>query len=285
MKLSCEIVRDLLPLYAEELASPDSVEAVRGHLEDCESCRAELEKLKQPVTVTKEETGIRKVRRGLFRRVLMGTACGLLSIMLVLSCVGWFLFNPIYLPESVVTSVVPSDDLYGWVRICASAPSEGYRWLRCEGREWTADAQHVVFYTCRFLELMQEEPFEEYVSVRSGDRPIWLFQENGEMKLLHGPAEKGESPLQWHILEKLSLWSGTVGGLLLVAGAFLRKRRAGAWALSVGALGICYAVCQWGVCGGSMVSFFPKRELLWAVLIAGCLWGIGMCLWGMRRKG
>jgi len=105
------------------------------------------------------------------------------------------------------------------------------------------------------------------------------------MQLLHGPAEKGESPLQWHILEKLSLWSGTVGGLLLVAGAFLRKRRAGAWALSVGALGICYAVCQWGVCGGSMVSFFPKRELLWAVLIAGCLWGIGMCLWGMRRKG
>lgn len=284
MKLSCEIVRDLLPLYAEELASEDSRAAVEAHLCECAGCRAELKVLKQPVPVPAEEPGIKKVRRGLFRRVLMGTACGILSILLVLSCVGWYLFNPIYLPESVVTSVGSADALYGWVRICASAPSVGYRWLRCEGRESTADAQHVVFYTCRFQELTHEEPFEEYVSIRSGDSPIWLFLENGEMKLLHGTPEKSESPFQWHILEKLSLWSGTVGGLLLVAGAFLRKKRVGAWALSVGALGICYAVCQWAVCGGSMVSFFPKRELLWAVLIAGCSWGIGMCIWGLRRK-
>ena len=33
MKLSCDIIRDLMPLYAEELASEDSQAAVREHLE------------------------------------------------------------------------------------------------------------------------------------------------------------------------------------------------------------------------------------------------------------
>ena len=284
MKLSCNIIRDLLPLYAEDLASSDSAEAVREHLEICENCRAELETMKQPVPVPAEEPGIKKVRKGLLYRLVLGVACGILSILLVVSCVGCWLLNPIYLTETVVTSVEQSEHLEGWVQIWASASPEGYRWLSCDGREWREGTQYVAFYTCRILELMQVKPFEEYVSVRPGDGPIWLFSEDGDMKLLHGTAEDREPPVQWFILEKLSLYAVAIGGGLLALGLILRKKRVGRWTMSLGALGICYAVCQWAVCGGSRLSFFPKRELLWAVLIAGCIWGVGMCIWGMRRK-
>ena len=39
MKLACPIVRDLLPLYAENLASAESRDAVETHLQDCPACR------------------------------------------------------------------------------------------------------------------------------------------------------------------------------------------------------------------------------------------------------
>ena len=51
MKNECSIVRDILPLYAEKMVSKDTAEFVKGHLENCHVCRAELEKLREPVEV------------------------------------------------------------------------------------------------------------------------------------------------------------------------------------------------------------------------------------------
>lgn len=48
MKISCEIIRDILPLYAEGMASPATKEMVEQHLADCVPCRKELEELKKP---------------------------------------------------------------------------------------------------------------------------------------------------------------------------------------------------------------------------------------------
>ena len=284
MKLSCDIIRDLLPLYAEALASEDSRGAVEEHLCDCEECRSALEQLKSPVRVLPEEPGIRKVRKGLVRRWLLGLSCGMLSILLIVSCAGWWLLTPIYLPESVVTSVEYSEHLEGWIEIYASAPQVGYRRLSGEGREWTEGTQYTVFYTCRVAELMQEEPLEEYLSVRPGNGTIWLFRDDGSMVLLHGDGENDKPPVQWFYLKKFTVAALAVGVILMALGLILRKKRLGRCILSAGVLALCYAASQWVVCGGSMASFFWKRELLWAVLIAGCVWGIGMCVCGMRRK-
>ncbi len=44
----CAIVRDLLPLYIEELTSEESGEFVREHLSQCDKCRAEYERMTAP---------------------------------------------------------------------------------------------------------------------------------------------------------------------------------------------------------------------------------------------
>ena len=54
MKNECSIVRDILPLYAEKMVSKDTAEFVKGHLENCPVCCAELEKLREPVEVQAE---------------------------------------------------------------------------------------------------------------------------------------------------------------------------------------------------------------------------------------
>ena len=46
MKVPCGVIRDLLPLYAENLAGDESKKLVEEHLSECEPCQQELEKLK-----------------------------------------------------------------------------------------------------------------------------------------------------------------------------------------------------------------------------------------------
>lgn len=45
-KLSCEVIKDLLPLYVDEIASTDSKKIVLEHMGECEKCRAEMEAMK-----------------------------------------------------------------------------------------------------------------------------------------------------------------------------------------------------------------------------------------------
>ena len=43
MKIACEIIEDLLPLYADSICSETSRQAVEAHLQECNACRAMAE--------------------------------------------------------------------------------------------------------------------------------------------------------------------------------------------------------------------------------------------------
>ena len=45
--MECDVIRDLLPLYADEACSEKSRALVNEHLLDCADCRAMLEKIKE----------------------------------------------------------------------------------------------------------------------------------------------------------------------------------------------------------------------------------------------
>lgn len=55
MKNECSIVRDLLPLYVEQMVSAETGEFVKEHLEGCEACRAEWEGMKRSQAQEKDE--------------------------------------------------------------------------------------------------------------------------------------------------------------------------------------------------------------------------------------
>ena len=39
MKEPCNLIRDLMPLYHDEVASEESILAIREHLDECRECR------------------------------------------------------------------------------------------------------------------------------------------------------------------------------------------------------------------------------------------------------
>lgn len=47
MKASCEIIRDLLPLYVDEICSADSKALVEEHLSECQDCRVQCDEMRK----------------------------------------------------------------------------------------------------------------------------------------------------------------------------------------------------------------------------------------------
>ena len=69
--VTCNVVKDLLPLYSEELCSEDSADLVKTHLETCESCKKLLENLplteKEQKSAPDEAKTMRKLNRRMKR--------------------------------------------------------------------------------------------------------------------------------------------------------------------------------------------------------------------------
>lgn len=106
MSLDCNIVRDMIPLYIEELTSEESNTAIEQHLNQCKGCKKYLEEIQEPIefpTIPKTEIEhMRKVKRILKRksRILIGV----IIIFFVLLIGAFFRFfiigSPIALDEA-----------------------------------------------------------------------------------------------------------------------------------------------------------------------------------------
>lgn len=64
-KKNCELIKDLLPLYADEVCSEESRKAVAEHISQCDDCRKELEKMGQHIAVgaDKDIKIIKRIKR------------------------------------------------------------------------------------------------------------------------------------------------------------------------------------------------------------------------------
>ena len=100
VKIPCEIIRDLLPLYQDDICSEKSRTAIEEHIKECESCRKYLKKMEGEIPIetdriesTDEEwKGFRefseKVSRKLNRRIVM--ACGVVFLICMMLTVALY---------------------------------------------------------------------------------------------------------------------------------------------------------------------------------------------------
>lgn len=109
MKNECSIVRDILPLYLENMVSEETAESIKEHLENCPDCAAEFEAMKSGKTVEKigEEVqsdfeaevlkSIKNIRKKFRKKVLRvgGIIAAILAAILIAGSVLLHLF-PIY---------------------------------------------------------------------------------------------------------------------------------------------------------------------------------------------
>ncbi|MBU5485202.1 zf-HC2 domain-containing protein [Clostridium sp. MSJ-11] len=93
MKISCDVIRDLLPLYYDNICSEESRKLVNEHIETCEKCKMELESMSMVIDVTKKNLDEMEMMKNVSRRwrrdKLKSLGEGILItiiVVLILSC-------------------------------------------------------------------------------------------------------------------------------------------------------------------------------------------------------
>lgn len=113
MRNECNIIRDLLPLYAEQMVSTDTVEYVEEHLKGCRECQKEYENLKEPrVNQTKEDAApLVTLRRKMWKKRMQTVVCTALFVAALLVSAFAFLSAPVYFPyaEDLLTVTEHAD--------------------------------------------------------------------------------------------------------------------------------------------------------------------------------
>lgn len=113
MKISCDIIRDILPLYAEDMVSKATKDMVEEHLCDCEGCTKELEGLRKPTKLPTEVAtdALKRVGDSIRRRRILAVATVFLFIATMIVGGALMLDATIYLSaEDAVKDIYITGD-------------------------------------------------------------------------------------------------------------------------------------------------------------------------------
>lgn len=102
MRNECNIIQDILPLYAENMVSPDTASYVEEHLKRCEACRKKYERTKEPEQGdrTTDIVPLRKLRKKMTAKKIQTVALTALFVVTLLVSAFAVLDAPAYLPYS-----------------------------------------------------------------------------------------------------------------------------------------------------------------------------------------
>jgi hypothetical protein len=111
-EMSCQVIRDLLPLYADGALSDESRALVERHLAECGDCRLALARMKEEIPAPRaEEPGVAEALKGL-RRALKRTKIKLIAVAvaaaLLLAWVGSAVWGHVVMTWEVR---VPPEDI------------------------------------------------------------------------------------------------------------------------------------------------------------------------------
>lgn len=108
-KISCDVIKDLLPSYIDNICSEGSRELVDEHLKECKECRQALKMLQETEITTQHEQRkeidyMKKVKRHYTNKSIVGLVIMILSILLGM---GFMIFGYGYIPLKLTYVILP----------------------------------------------------------------------------------------------------------------------------------------------------------------------------------
>lgn len=298
MKITCNIIGDLLPLYAENLASEDSRALVEEHLDDCPACRASLSAMQQAAPSLPEDAlPLAKVQKALRGR---RWATAVLAAALVLTvALGVFsrLTTPIYFPydeDAITFSEEPSGG-FSW----SYSGATGYTME--SGRTGGDEGSNDVFLMAWFT------PLDVMLGRTAGILSLPADTDNIYYTMSSLDGTYSETSLFWSRAGN-SGWEGTsmgvfllarlvLGYYVLIAGfaaagllllrLLLKKTKAAPVVRALFWLPVSYILGHLCVKGTNTMTFSPVRDFVFIVLIGASIYAVILSagwLWRARKK-
>lgn len=165
MNVSCDVIRDILPLYAEDMVSDDTRALVEEHLPECEGCTRELENLRkvEKLPLETDVSSLKRVGDTIRRKRILSVMAVFLFVATVLIGSALMLDAKIYLTaEQAIESVEALED--GTIRIHTTNLVVETGSCTGLGEDESLEENFGVVYSTRLSKLLfptERTPYEE----------------------------------------------------------------------------------------------------------------------------
>jgi len=290
--ISCNVIRDILPLYAEDMVSDDTRALVEEHLESCGNCRDELERIRRPAEFKpdtdaaplehlKKSLRARRARTVIFTVLLVLAAA--VSAFAVLSV-------PNYLPyDEALMAIVESSK--GKITVSFAPEVTGYSSTHYFDEEYGTEVYHIDAWNTG-LDSLRPNRGTQNMIINSDEAPVQIFyaQNNGQDDIqVYGPPADyaGTITLPRLILGPYFLFALLIFLVLTIARILLRKREK-QYALLDKAipLPLSYMLAQLLTKGTDFTSYSIQRDLCFiafCAILLYCAVLIGIELYKSRK--
>lgn len=306
MRNECNIIRDILPLYAENMVSSDTGAFVEEHLKSCEACREEYEKTRepQPTQEISDAAPLLKLRRKMKVKKIQTIALTAVFVITLLVSAFAVLDAPIYLPysEGLVTPeqlgdkgmlLTFSEEVTDFDCTVYEAP-DGGDFYYCDIQAWTSlwdkwFSQGKGRLSATVTTGNTKPVFAVYVPNDCSENVcIARYDPNAKNQI-----EKITEYMNTTALPRLSL-----GYYLILAAAalavsvivwFLTRNKAElrVWAERVGLYPAAYIISHYIVSGNSWTSYSLPRDFSLIVFISVLLYSgllLAHSIWRLKRE-
>ena len=299
MKQECSIVRDLLPLYVEDMVSPETAELVGGHLAACEACQAEYQSLRQPPDVAppaqeeRPEAPLRRLQRKLLlKRIQTALLAGGFVLVVLLSAFA-ILSAPRYFPYTAqlleVTEQADGSLTITFDQAVTQCQVESLGTLEPDNQ---SESYSIQAWTSPWDQWFSRSGSRTLTITPQTDRPVRVYyaQNNGQGDVLvYGEHPDGgmETLPRLVLGYYLFLAAGVFVVLLVVRCAAKKKPKVRQWVGRALLLPPAYGVGHLIVLGFTTVSYCATRDFILIVAIGAlvyCLVLLAASLYRLWRE-
>ena len=307
MELSCNVIKDILPLYAEDMTSDDTKKLIECHLRSCEDCKNALAELKEKPEETNEKkmAGLKRVSDGIKKTNLWTVATAVLLVITILASLTTFLTFPVWATaEETIEKVECLEDdrikVY-FTEQCAgviSRGTHGNRGILCKKERWDG------LFPRKLPEGMNDASYGNYMilgntitdgvlSKYAKDENIWYVDYHTGIAdtLLWDSGDAGEgTQMQEMSYSLLWVFLGVAAAFLLTSllGFLLRKRSSGRYFQNQAAVFGSFCISSLVVTSGRFMvyeDFWMKMSTIGilTVLMSATLLS-GLHLWRLKKQ-
>lgn len=281
MRNDCNIVRDLLPLYIENMVSEDTAAFIKEHLANCPACSKALGDMNTPImpVAKMNVASLKNIKKKLYKNKVQTIVFTVIVVFALVMSIFSYLTSPSYFPyASELLSVSENSD--GTVTVIFNESVTGYSLRETQSPDGDYTVYTIEAWTTTWDVLFQERGTPNAIIAAKDDMPFVLYyaqnySEDGntaEDILLYGniSAHSGDVIS----LPGISLWYL----LLLAAVAFLvlgvawlvfrKKRNVRHKIEKLLLLPVSYAIGHLCVLGFATLSYSEQRDFSLIVVIS-----------------
>lgn len=187
MKITCNVVQDILPLYLENIVSEDTKKLVEEHINSCENCKKHLSDMSAstPVAPDVNMLPMKRLKTMLFKKKIRTIVVSVILALLIATIVISNLVAPRYYPfsDNVVT-LTESDN--GLVYVTFDDKVSGYGVSSYLSDDKTGYAYHIVAWDSVWDGKIMKNDLENVVLNPNGEKvsAVYYYETDGSGEIL-----------------------------------------------------------------------------------------------------